>query len=119
MSGPERDANGRFKKKAEIEALTPEEIESRKRQRRARIHEASESKDVSTKDWRKHANITQSAPPPPPAEPPPPPPPLPPEVIADNMRRVRYPVIEQKNADGTSTFRDDPGIRDDARIAAR
>lgn len=62
------------------------------------------------KGWKAHANI-RSTPPPPPA---PEPEPLPPrrEIPADTLRRLKFPVIAQENADGTTTYRHDPGIRE-------
>ncbi len=41
------------------------------------------------------------------------------KIDPDVMRRTRYPVLEVKNEDGTTTFVADPGIIDGPMIARK
>ena len=38
------------------------------------------------------------------------------EIPADTIRRTKYPVLEQRNPDGTRTFEHDLGIKADGRL---
>lgn len=38
------------------------------------------------------------------------------KVSADTVRRLKYPVLEQRNPDGTRTFEHDLGIKTDGRL---
>lgn len=40
-------------------------------------------------------------------------------ISADTIRRTKFPVIEQRDADGRRTFKHDIGIRDDGLTAMR
>lgn len=40
-------------------------------------------------------------------------------ISADTVRRTKYPVIEQRDAEGRRLFKHDTGIRDDGRTASR
>lgn len=40
------------------------------------------------------------------------------KIPADTIRRTKYPVLEQVDAEGRRTFKPDPGVVDDAHIAS-
>lgn len=41
------------------------------------------------------------------------------QIDPDLIRRTKYPVIEIRNEDGTTTFKEDPGILEGARASVR